>query len=118
MLGGGLGRLEGLHDLTSDALLSVRMITWDVTFIQASRTVNDNLFWGIRGAGQNFDVIVEALFETYPATNWCMQYISDLTFSADKLEAVLNVTAACSYPTWTLGWLLRQQLLRIQRHWR
>ncbi|KAI3338726.1 hypothetical protein F4824DRAFT_499102 [Ustulina deusta] len=72
MLGGGLGRLEGLHDLTSDALLSVRMITWDVTFIQASRTVNDNLFWGIRGAGQNFDVIVEALFETYPATNWCM----------------------------------------------
>jgi FAD/FMN-containing dehydrogenase len=98
MLGGGLGRLEGLHGLTSDALLSVRMITGNGTVVQASRTANEDLFWGIRGAGQNFGVIVEAVFETYPATNGGMQYSSDLTFSADKLEAVLNVTDSLLIP--------------------
>ncbi|KAI1353360.1 hypothetical protein F5Y01DRAFT_312850 [Xylaria sp. FL0043] len=92
MLGGGLGRLEGLHGLTSDAVRSVRMVTWNGTIVQASQTVNEDLFWGIRGAGQNFGIVTEVVFETYPATNGGMQYSSDLTFAGDKLEAVLNVT--------------------------
>ncbi|KAI1770585.1 hypothetical protein F4818DRAFT_446201 [Hypoxylon cercidicola] len=98
MVGGGLGRLEGLHGLTSDALLGVRMALWNGTIIEASDTVNQELFWGVRGAGQNFGIIIEVLLETYPATNGGMQYSSDLTFTVDKLEAVLNVTNSLLEP--------------------
>ncbi|KAI1099519.1 hypothetical protein F4804DRAFT_345472 [Jackrogersella minutella] len=90
-LGGGLGRLEGLHGLTSDALLSVRMALWNGTIIEASNLVTQDLFWGVRGVDQNFGIIIGALFKTYPTTNRGMQYSSDLNFTADKLEAVLNV---------------------------
>lgn len=98
MLGGGLGRFEGLHGLTSDALLSVRMALWNGTIVEASNAKNADLFWGIRGAGQNFGIVIEALFETYPATNGGMQYSSDITFARDKLEAVLNVTNTLMTP--------------------
>ncbi|KAI0882904.1 uncharacterized protein GGS22DRAFT_195620 [Annulohypoxylon maeteangense] len=91
-IGGGLGRLEGLHGLTSDALTRVRMALWNGTIVEASDAVNQDLFWGVRGAGQNFGIIIEVTFETYPATNGGMQYSSDLTFTVDKLEAVFNVT--------------------------
>ena len=92
MLGGGLGRLQGLHGLTSDAVRSARVALWNGTIVNASADINEDLFWGLRGAGQNFGIVIEATFDTYPATNGGQQYSSDMTFSADKLEAVFDVT--------------------------
>ena len=92
MLGGGLGRLQGLHGLTSDAVRSARVALWNGTIVDASADANKDLFWGLRGAGQNFGIVVEAIFETHPATNTGQQYSSDMTFSADKLEAIFDVT--------------------------
>lgn len=69
MLGGGLGRLEGLHGLTSDALRSAHVVLWNGTIIQVSDKMNSDLFWGLRGAGQNFGFVTQAILETYPATN-------------------------------------------------
>ncbi|KAL9017077.1 MAG: hypothetical protein Q9185_005588 [Variospora sp. 1 TL-2023] len=92
MLGGGLGRFQGLHGLTSDATRSARVALWNGTIVEASADTNQDLFWGIRGAGQNFGIVFEAVFETYPATNGGQQYSSDMTFSADKLEAVIDTT--------------------------
>ncbi|KAL8783421.1 MAG: hypothetical protein Q9195_009397 [Heterodermia aff. obscurata] len=92
MLGGGLGRFQGLHGLTSDAVRSARVALWNGNIVDASANTNADLFWGLRGAGQNFGVVIEVVFETYPATNGGQQYSSDMTFSADKLEAVFDVT--------------------------
>ena len=92
MLGGGLGRLQGLHGLTSDAVRSARVALWNGTIVDASADINEDLFWGLRGAGQNFGIVIEAVFDTYAATNGGQQYSSDMTFSADKLEAVFDVT--------------------------
>lgn len=92
MLGGGLGRFQGLHGLTSDAVRSARVALWNGTIVEASADVNPDLFWGLRGAGQNFGIVIEAVFETYEATNGGQQYSSDMTFSADKLEAVFDLT--------------------------
>lgn len=92
MLGGGLGRFQGLHGLTSDATRSARVALWNGTIVEASADTNADLFWGLRGAGQNFGIVFEAVFETYPATNGGQQYSSDMAFSADKLEDVIRVT--------------------------
>ncbi|KAI0020110.1 hypothetical protein F4780DRAFT_792212 [Xylariomycetidae sp. FL0641] len=91
MLGGGLGRFEGLHGLTSDALRSARMVLWNGTVVKASDNSNKDLFWGLRGAGQNFGVVTEGIFETFEATNGGMQYSADLVFTMDKLEHVFDV---------------------------
>ncbi|KAI1373462.1 hypothetical protein F4677DRAFT_428960 [Hypoxylon crocopeplum] len=91
MLGGGHGRLQGKHGLTSDALRSVRMVLWNGTMIEASETVNSDLFWGMRGAGHNFGVVVESTYETYPQENNGMHYTADMVFTDDSLESVIEV---------------------------
>ncbi|KAF2962798.1 hypothetical protein GQX73_g10776 [Xylaria multiplex] len=61
-LGGGIGRWDGVYGLFTDALESVRFIAANGTALTASRTVNSELFWGIRGAGANLGVITEATY--------------------------------------------------------
>ena len=90
MLGGGVGRLQGLHGLTSDAVRKVRMALWNGTIIEASDNVNSDLFWGVRGAGQNFGIVIETTYETWPATNGGMHYESNLLFSLDSVGRVID----------------------------
>ncbi|KEY71946.1 hypothetical protein S7711_07095, partial [Stachybotrys chartarum IBT 7711] len=91
-IGGGLGRLQGLHGLSSDALLSARVVLWNGTIAEVSADSHSDLFWGIRGAGQNFGIIAEAVFQTYPATNGGLQYSADLLIPFENLGAVVDIT--------------------------
>lgn len=90
MLGGGVGRLQGKHGLASDAIRKVRLALYNGTIIEASKDVNPDLFWGIRGAGQNFGVVIEATLETYPQTNGGDFYNADLTFTGEHLDSVID----------------------------
>ncbi|KAK2014653.1 FAD-binding domain-containing protein [Colletotrichum eremochloae] len=92
MLGGGLGRLQGLHGLTSDALRKVRMALWNGTIIEASENVNSDLFWGIRGSGQNYGIVIESTYETWPATNGGKHYSADLIFAKDSVQKIMETT--------------------------
>ena len=91
MLGGGLGRLQGLHGLTSDALRKVRLALWNGTIIEASDEVNQDLFWGIRGSGQNYGITIESTYETWPATHGGQFYNADLTFTKDSLAQIIDI---------------------------
>lgn len=91
MLGGGLGRLQGLHGLTSDALRKVRVALWNGTIIEASDVVNQDLFWGIRGSGQNYGIVTESTYETWPATNGGLYYNADMVFTKDSVERIMGI---------------------------
>ena len=99
MLGGGLGRLQGLHGLTSDAVRKVRMALWNGTIIEASDKVNQDLFWGVRGSGQNYGVVIETTYETWPATNGGMVYNADMIFTKDKVEQIMEITNKLTTPS-------------------
>ncbi|KAK4992368.1 hypothetical protein LTR50_001126 [Elasticomyces elasticus] len=68
-LGAGVGRLQGEFGLLIDALKSVRMVTAEGKLITVSATENSELFWGIRGAGFNFGVVVSATYKLQPLIN-------------------------------------------------
>jgi FAD/FMN-containing dehydrogenase len=98
MLGGGLGRLQGLHGMNSDALRRVKVALYNGTIIEASDRVNQDLFWGIRGAGQNFGIVLESTFETWPATNNGQHYNADLYFNKRDLTRVMDIVNRLAHP--------------------
>ena len=65
-LGGGIGYLMGTHGLTVDTLTGVRMVTVEGELVRASEDENTELFWGVRGAGSNFGVVVEFEYRLRP----------------------------------------------------
>lgn len=64
-LGGGYGWLSGKHGLAIDNLVSVTMVLANGDIVTCSESENTELFWGIRGAGQNFGVVVEFVFRAH-----------------------------------------------------
>ncbi|KAI2625563.1 hypothetical protein GGS21DRAFT_531403 [Xylaria nigripes] len=44
----------------------------------------------MRGAGQNFDVVIETTFETHPAINGGMNYEAQMTFVPDALGDIID----------------------------
>ncbi|KAF2852097.1 FAD-binding domain-containing protein [Plenodomus tracheiphilus IPT5] len=65
-LGAGIGRLNGLQGLVIDALISARIVIANGTVLEISETSNPDLFWAVRGAGQNFGIVTSATYQAQP----------------------------------------------------
>ncbi|KAK8057135.1 FAD-binding domain-containing protein [Apiospora saccharicola] len=92
MLGGGHGFLQGRYGLTTDNMVSARLVTAKGSVVTASRTENPDLFWALRGAGHNFGIVASVeyrVFERRPETDaWAYE---EYVFSHDKLERVYEL---------------------------
>ncbi|KAL3461945.1 hypothetical protein BJX64DRAFT_260013 [Aspergillus heterothallicus] len=88
-LGGGYGWLSGQYGLTIDNLLSAKVVLADGSIVTASESDNADLFWGLRGAGYNFGVVVEFTFQAYEQST--PVYAGIVAFTPDKVESVISV---------------------------
>lgn len=100
-LGGGHGRLQGLHGLMIDNLLSAQLTIATGETITVSNTSNPELFWGLRGAGQNFGIITEATYRIYDATNGGVQFVADIVYEATLLPEVFKALNSFVVPAET-----------------
>jgi FAD/FMN-containing dehydrogenase len=65
-LGGGIGWIMRKHGLSVDQLRRVDVVTADGELVKASADENEDLFWGLRGAGANFGIVTEFEFNLVP----------------------------------------------------
>ena len=65
-LGGGFGYLTRRWGWTSDNVLGMDLVTADGRLARASKDENADLFWGLRGGGGNFGVVIGIDYELFP----------------------------------------------------
>ncbi|KAB8071027.1 hypothetical protein BDV29DRAFT_179878 [Aspergillus leporis] len=87
-LGGGYGWLSGMYGLTIDNLLAATVVLADGQVVTTSAAEHPDLFWGLRGAGYNFGVVVDFTFQAYEQNT--PVYSGIVAFTPDKLEAVVE----------------------------
>ena len=92
-LNGGVGRYQGLHGLIGDSLISLRMVTAEGDVITVSAHEHPDLFWGLRGAGSNFGVILEATYRLHDQTNGGYLLNADLVFPASANQSFFETLA-------------------------
>ena len=86
-IGGGYGWLMRKHGLAIDNLLSAEIVTADGNLLRLSATENQDLFWGVRGGGGNFGVVVSLELQLHPLT----QVTGGMVFyPAARLREVLS----------------------------
>lgn len=71
-------------------MISVRLLLANGTIIRASKSENAHVFWGLRGAGHNFGIALEATYQVYPQQNNGNHYSVDFEFTLDKLEGLFQ----------------------------
>jgi hypothetical protein len=86
-LGGGYGPLMGSLGLVADNLLSAHVVTADGDLVTASAIEHADLFWGLRGGGGNFGVVVSLEYRLHPVTTVLSGL---LLYPLDQAKAVLR----------------------------
>lgn len=96
-LGGGYGVLSGERGLVIDNMLGATVVLANGEIKHASETENAELFWALRGAGQNFGVTTEFVLQAYPQGDCFMgmmvfapapEIIAKLVVAVNKLHGV------------------------------
>jgi FAD/FMN-containing dehydrogenase len=65
-LGGGIGLMARKYGLTSDSILSMRVVTADGSIIDVTESSDPDLFWALRGAGANaYGIVLGFTFKMY-----------------------------------------------------
>ncbi|KAH8761814.1 hypothetical protein F5882DRAFT_305500 [Hyaloscypha sp. PMI_1271] len=92
LLGGGMGNQISLYGLGVDQILSARLVTAKGEVVIASDKENQDLFWGIRGAGHNFGIVSELKVKAYEQENGGVHWTGTLGFPGSK-EMLTRVTS-------------------------
>jgi FAD/FMN-containing dehydrogenase len=87
-LGGGMGWLARQHGLSCDNVVSCTVVTANGDVVRASADEHPDLFWGLRGGGGNFGIVVEFEFRLHPVGTRAL--VAELSFPLDRAAAALR----------------------------
>ncbi|RYP06146.1 hypothetical protein DL764_003322 [Monosporascus ibericus] len=66
ILGGGVSYLSGLYGLACDNVVNFEVVLADRSVVDANETHHADLFWGLKGGGNNFGIVTRFTLSTYP----------------------------------------------------
>ena len=87
-LGGGMGWLARQHGLACDNVIAYTLVTADGEVVRASADEHPELFWGLRGGGGNFGIVVEFEFRLHHVGTQAL--VADLTFPLDRAASAMR----------------------------
>jgi FAD/FMN-containing dehydrogenase len=87
-LGGGMGWLARRHGLTCDNVESCTVVTADGDVVRASAHEHPDLFFGLRGGGGNFGIVVEFEFRLHQVGTRAL--VAELSFPLDRADGALR----------------------------
>ncbi|KAL8947997.1 MAG: hypothetical protein Q9222_005779 [Ikaeria aurantiellina] len=90
-MGGGFGRYMGFFGLVMDSIIDMTVVLADGAIVHVSATSHPDLYWAMKGAGQNFGIVTEATFQIYdfPTPHW---FYAELTYAnaSSQLEPLFT----------------------------
>ena len=87
-LGGGMGWLARQHGLACDNVESCTVVTADGDVVRATADQHPELFWGLRGGGGNFGIVVEFEFRLHRVGTRTL--VASLTFPLCRAAEALR----------------------------
>jgi FAD/FMN-containing dehydrogenase len=106
-LGGGYGWLAGKYGLACDNLLSAEVVTADGRVVTASAGENEDLYWGLRGAGANLGIVTSLeyqLHEVGPVLGGVVMY--PITIGKEALRFFDEFSSTCPDEVTLIGNLI------------
>jgi FAD/FMN-containing dehydrogenase len=93
LLGGGFSLMQSLQGLAIDNLVSLRMISAAGEIVTCSETENQDIFWGVRGAGKHFGLVLDYELKIFPlevlgGVKKGDVWVARVLFSPDQIEKV------------------------------
>lgn len=70
-----------------DSMLSARLMLPNTSVVEVSQQSNPELFWGLRGAGFNFGVVLNATYRVYDAPAQGTNFNADFEFPLSSVRA-------------------------------
>ena len=94
VLGGGVSFYGRAHGLASSHVRAVELVTADGALVRATADEHSELFWGLRGGGGNFGVVVALEIELLPMADvFAGMLLWDLSRAAEVTRAWSTWTA-------------------------
>ena len=93
-IGGGISSYSPLIGYACESILSARVVMANGEILTASETINPDMLWAIRGAGQLFGVVTQLLIRTYDASLIGpdgVRQIGTVFFPTDRAKDVCEV---------------------------
>ncbi|KDQ17852.1 hypothetical protein BOTBODRAFT_29163 [Botryobasidium botryosum FD-172 SS1] len=87
--GGGYSFLSGEYGLAVDNLLGATVALADGRIVKCNEKEEPDLFWAIRGGGNQFGIVTEFVLKTYPARGPAL--VGGLAYPGTELGNVLKV---------------------------
>ena len=112
-LGGGYGWTVGEFGLACDNITWLEVVTADGNVVQCSDVQNPELFWGMRGAGQNFGIATQIEYRLhalskvyggplfYPLSAEILRFYDE--FASNAPDRLTTLGAATKMPDGTLA---------------
>ncbi|KAL8668916.1 MAG: hypothetical protein Q9168_006469 [Polycauliona sp. 1 TL-2023] len=89
-LGGGFGFYQGYGGLMADGFIEMDVVTADGSEIKVSKSSNPDLYWGMRGAGQNFGIVTKFRYKIFDYPNGPDIFHATYHFTEDKLKILFE----------------------------